>query len=257
MNNSEMKIMVPKGWIINEKLMNDGSRMLTIKPDKACYLQEGFFKKVPASELSLEDNFLKYVPKTEREKEFKKEIKKVIKDGVRDFWRPICDPSFYGDDICYKPGEMPAVGKSYEWWEEKAKCFCPERGSRLGTKQEYIAFLAVLIKEMISSGKAKKWAWNAVCNDSKELGHFGDSIDAKRDFEPTGSRGICGWYDLANTSKILGCEKGEYGMWTASGSYDDRFESRTYLFYLYHFNTGAGKWPRKSGWLVLDSWPED
>lgn len=259
MNNNELKIMIPNGRGVNEEVIADGSSMRVIKPNATtventtCHLREGIFKKVPASELSLEDDFLKYTPKTEYEKQFKKEVKKVIKAGVQDFWCPVCAPSFDEDGrICYEPGKMPAVGKNYNWWENNAKNFWPERGSRLGTRSEYIAFLAILIKELIVSGKSKKWAWNAVCNDSKELGHYRNSEKAKYDFEPTGRREICGWCDLANSYKIMAEDKEVGGFWLAGGlyydfSYDiplavlDHYDCRCNDFYIY-----------SCGWIVLE-----
>lgn len=42
-----------------------------------------------------------------------------------------------------------------------------------------------------------------MCNDSRELGHYRTSKDAKNDFEPTGSRKVGLFCDLANTQKIL------------------------------------------------------
>lgn len=260
MNNNELKIMVPNGWVVNEEVMADGGRMLVIKlntttaDDTTCHLQEDIFKKVPASELSLEDDFLKYTPKTEQEKQFKRAVKKAIKAGVHDFWRPVCDPSFDDDGrICYEPGKMPAVGKKCEWWEKNAKNFCPERGSRLGTKYEYIAFLAVLIKELVASGKTLEWAWNAICNDSKELGHYRDSENAKEDFEPTGSREICGWCDLANSYKIVAKNKEGGGFWFVGGSYRDD----NHYFYRYCLSAlrSCNHYGRDNciscGWLVL------
>jgi len=184
--------------------------------------EEGIFKRVPVSELSLKDKFLKYRPKTDAEKHFMKAVKNVIKAGVKDFWRPICDPSFDGEeDIRYQPGKRPAVGESYNWWEKKAKDFCPERGSRVGTKSEYVAVLAVIIKELVISGWKVADAWSAVCNDSKELGHYWNSKDAKHGFEETGSREICGWCDLANTKKMFKEDEETGGFWEASGDYCD------------------------------------
>ena len=240
MYNNELKIMVPNGWIVNEEVMSDGSRMLTIKPDittpvdTICHFREGIFKLVPASQLRLDDEFLKHQPKTQDEREFKERVEKAIKSGLKDFWRPVCDPSF--DDkgrICYAPCNKPAVGKSYNWWAKNAKEFEPERGSRLGTKSEYIAFLAVLIKELVASGKSSEWAWNAVCNNSKELGHYWNSKNSKHAFEDTGSREICGWYDLANCYKILAEDEEAGSFWLASSDYSRSSDSFP-LADLYH-----------------------
>lgn len=256
MNNNELKIMIPNGWGVIEEVLVDGSRVLTLKSDTAtadntaCNEKAGTFKKVPASELRLDDEFLKYCPKTEKEKKFKKRVKNAIESGLKDFWRPVCDPSF--DDkrgICFESGKKPAVGYSYSWWAKTAKEFKPEQGSRLGTETEYIAFLAVLIKELVNSGKSVEWAWNAVCNDSEELGNYWNSQNAKHEFEDTGRREICGFFDLANTYKILADD--EDGNICLAGLFCDY-----YGFYL----PIAGLWYHKNpytaivygcGWLVL------
>lgn len=234
--------------------MNDNE--LKIKVSN-CHERKDLFKLVPASKLSLDDDFLKYQPKTEREQKFKELVETAIKRGLKDFWRPVCDPSF--DDngcICYEPGNMPAVGdKTYSCWAKNAKEFKPEQGSRLGTKSEYIAFLAVLIKELVASGKSVKWAWNAVCNNSKKLGHYRNSKNAKYAFEDTGSREICGFFDLANTYKILTEDKEVGVFWLAGGSYNN-FGNYYPLAYLYLNDYDFIGNRNSCGWLVFDSCPD-
>jgi len=215
--------------------------------------KESIFKRVPASELRLDDEFLKHQPKTEGELTFKKLVETVIKNGLKDFYRPIIDPSFdEEEDICYQPGKMPAVGMSYNWWKRNAKAFCPERGSRLGTKTEYVAFLATLIKELVATGWKVADAWNSVCNNSKELGHYWESKDAKHDFENTGSRENCGWYDLANAYKILAEDEEASGYWLAGGSYRNFGDRRPLAGLFLDFD-----WRNWNffgcGWLVLET----
>ena len=195
----ELKISFPKEWNVSEERLLDGSRVFT-----CLHLQEDVFKLVPASQLSVDDEFLQHVPITNRERGLMYDVKKAIADGISDFWCPICNPSLDDKDrIWYKPGMSTARGKTCAWWKRKAEEFFPSKGSRLGTKREYDIFLAVLIKEMVAAGWNVADAWSAVCNDSKELGHYRNSKDAKRELEPTGSREVCGWYDLANTYKIV------------------------------------------------------
>ena len=209
------------------------------------------FILVPASTLSITDDFMKHRPKSDQEKAFKELLTKVIKSGISDFYRPRLDPSFDSEGkICYQAGLKPAVGKSYNWWEENAKAFCPDRKSRLGTKSEYVAFLGVLIKKLVESGWSVDDAWNAVCNDSKKLGHYWDSEGALHSFEPTGSREICGYFDLANAIKILAEDKDAGGFWLAGGGcncYGFDFP----LADLYHdFSRNFGL-NDGVGWLVL------
>lgn len=175
---------------------------------------------VEASKLSLNDAFMSHKPKTKAEKKFKATLTEVIENGIEDFYRPTIDPSFADKKktkIHYMAGEKPAVGKSYNWWRETVKdskwCF--------GTKAQYVAFLGILIKMLVAKGWTCCEAWDAVCNDSKNLGHYRNSDDAKHQFEGTGSREICGLFDLANTYKILAEDEEAGGFWLAGGDYGD------------------------------------
>ena len=254
---AEFEIKVSGGRITKAQVMPDGSckvmveLVTTTTEDTTCHQLESMFNRVPASKLRLDDAFMKHQPKTNAERNFKELVETAIKNGLKDFWRPVYDPSF--DDngrIYYEPGKMPAAGKSYNWWKKKAKAFYPEWGSRIGTKSEYIAFLAVLMKNLVASGKSVEWAWNAVCNDSKELGHYWNSKGAKNAFETTGSRYICGWYDLANSFKILEEDEEAGGFWIACGDYSS-LSIHNPLAFLYHHHDRCDDFMYSCGWLVL------
>ena len=177
------------------------------------------FVLVEASKLSLRDEFMKYKPRTEREAKFKKQLTEAIQKGVKDFWRPKYDPSLNEDGIgiCFVRGKRPALSEDYQWWDRAAKNFCPERHSRLGTKSEYVAFLGVLIKKLVESRWEVEEAWKAVCDDSRELGHYWNSKNAKNAPEDTGSKETCGFFDLANTYKNLAVDEEAGGFWLAGG----------------------------------------
>ena len=160
------------------------------------------------------------------------------------------DPSFTDDGIGYVAGKTPAVGKSYNWWFNTAKEYDPSRNSRLGTRLEYGAFLGVLIKKLAEEGNSVEWAWNAVCNNSEELGHYRNSKNSKHWFEPVGSRCICGFYDLADTYKILADDVKEDEFWLAGGYFNDY--SYVYpLADLYHNTLRNSEHYNSVGWLVL------
>jgi len=182
------------------------------------------FVLIEASKLSMDDELMQHEPNSREEIWLKRRLKVAIMSGVADFWRPRMDPTLDEEgNICFKAGKKPVVDKGYNWWSVNAKKYCPERHSKLGTWKQYIAFIGVLIKTLIAEGWTMDEAWNAVCNDSNKLGHYWDDEhpqDTKRGFEPTGSRAVAGFFDLANTHKIL--EKTEdYGgvYWLASGCY--------------------------------------
>ena len=186
---------------------------------------EDDFILVDVEALSLDDDFLKYEPDVrnsiQRIKTTKKNIITAIKAGTKNFYRTKNDPSFIGEteNITFISGKYPAVGKNYNWWEKAARDYAPERGSRLGTKNEYYAFLGVLIKKLIENGMSTKEAWIAVCDDSTDLGHYRNSKNAKHKFEDTGSREVCGFCDLANTCKILAWDSKIQRFWVFGGGY--------------------------------------
>ena len=214
--------------------------------------KDSMFVLVEASRLSLDDKFMQHEPTTNNQRKFKKLLTEAIESGLSDFWRPKLDPSFNEDEtgIVFETGKRPAVEKSYNWWEEKAKQYLPERGSRLGTQTEYVAFLGVLIKSLVAIGWPMSNAWKAVCDDSRELGHYWNSKNAKHDFEVTGSREVCGFCDLANTFKILAWDKEAGGFWLAGGYYN--YGSDYYpLAVLYCYTNPDDDRNGSVGWLVL------
>lgn len=168
------------------------------------YLDE-YFPVVKASTLSLEDEFLKHEPESDGQTKFKEMLTEAIKSGLSDFRAQRMDATLDEyDRIYYQKGKKPEFNKSANWWKKNAKKFMPEKESRLGTIKERIAFLGLLIKYLIEErGYIVSDAWKAVCDQSKDLGHYRDSKDAKNKFEFTGSRQVGDWYDLANTSKII------------------------------------------------------
>ena len=160
---------------------------------------------------------LKHKPENGEEAKFIANLKEAISKSISDFEVFVNDPSMDNGKLQFVPGFKPAVGYSYNEREELAK----ENGLRLGTKDEYILFLGWLITGLINEGWSERDAWFAVCTNSKELGHYRNSADAKNDFEPTGSRRIVGKCDLANTCKILAKDEKAGGFWLAGGGYDN------------------------------------
>lgn len=179
------------------------------------------FMHIKVSELRLDDKFMQHHPRNCQEEELKEWITDVISFRIQDFWCPKYAPSFTSDGIgiCYAPGSMPAVDKKDPCcWEAIARKFAPERGSRLGTRLEYVAFLATLIKRLVAEGWNVEHAWYCVCQNSSELGHYKDSEESQEDFECTGSREVAGFYDLGNTFKLLiEDERDVAGYWLAGG----------------------------------------
>jgi len=254
-----VSIKLPAGQIKSLKMLYDGSYEVLIEMAEetvetlptTAKEDDDLFICIKASELRLTDEFMQHKPNGEREQKLKDALEAVIKKGIPNFWRPRMDPSFdKKGNICFKAGEKPAVGKSYNWWRENAKKFNPKRKSRLGTKSQYIAFLGVLIKALVAEDWTVDEAWAAVCNDSKKLGHYWNSENAKHAFEATGSRAIAGFYDLANAYKILAEDEEVGGFWLAGGCYCNSSYDYPLADLGHHFSCGYALYC-SVGWLVL------
>lgn len=206
---------------------------------------------IEASKLSLDDEFMQHHPKSRRERKFRHLLGDVIVKGIPDFWRPRMDPTLDREgNIYFRGGEKPAVGKFYHWWSANAQMFNSKHKSRLGTKSEYIAFLGVLIKKLVAEGWTKDEAWDAVCNDSKRLGHYLSPETLKLSFGFTGSMVIAGFSDLANTRKILADDEDVDVFWIAGGCYKV-FSDNNPLADFVRGDIAYGYPDNSVGWLVL------
>lgn len=171
--------------------------------------------KVFGSDSPVYAKLLKHKPANYNEKRFINRLKEATSKSIKEFGIFVNDPSINNGKLQFVPGCRPAVGYSYNQWTEIAK----KNGLRLGVKDEYIMFLGWLITSLINDGWSETDSWKAVCNDSKKLGHYRNSKDAKADFEVTGSREITGKFDLANAYKILAKDEEAGGFWLAGGCY--------------------------------------
>ena len=157
---------------------------------------------------------------------FIEDADKVKRASTEAFYRVIYDPSETGDHmtIDFQQGKNPATGHSYNWWVEIASKMPPVEGRQwhIATEYQYNAFLVWLINQLVKMGESVEEALYKVVMDSKELGHYYDSKNSSKGeyFETTGSRCVCGIYDLANTRKILQHQNSDYGNFvTAGGDY--------------------------------------
>jgi len=204
---------------------------------------EELFPLVEASTLSLNDVFLQHEPATYSQAVFKKSVQDAIENGLSDFRVPAIDPSIDGDRIYFKPGSMPGVGKSANWWLENAPKYMS--CCRMGFDSERIAFLAMFIKEGFAT-------WTQICDNSKEIGHCYDSKDPKHALEQTGSRPLGKFYDLVNTFKIT-VKDGTDGLrFSLSGGCWDICGCTYHLGWFYELNYPDIDLRDSVGWLVID-----
>lgn len=178
----------------------------TVEPNVGSQEFEEMFPIVDIEGLSLEESFMQYEPQTSNEKRVKASIIKAKEIGMKNFRIPAMDPALDddGETIIYCAGRKPAVGKSPQWWYKNAPKFMPSKNSRLKDDLQADVVLGVMrIKCLVEEGYQVVEAWKAVCVNSKDLGHYWNSKNAKHEFETTGSRQIGKCFDLGNTCKIV------------------------------------------------------
>lgn len=202
---------------------------------------------VEGSDSQVYFDMLKYAPASETEKEFLEFLKEAVDAGVKTFKVPVCDPSIdENGSLQFVAGCKPAVGYSYNELKEIAI----KNGVQLGSKNQYVLFLATIIHRLVEEGWSKADAFFAVCTDSTQLGHYWNSEKARHDFEVTGSRKIAGKCDLANTYKILRNDERAGGFWVASGIFNVGGDIRP-LADLCLCNYYDGRYDGSVGWFVL------
>lgn len=184
------------------------------------FTQEEFEQIFPIIDISelIGHKLLEHEPQTEEQKRLLGYILKGIEIKLPPFRVPIMDPSLEKGRIVFKPGLKPAVGHSAKWWNESWGIFLPSKNSRSATELHWSAVLGNLMMHLVDDGYSVAEAWEGTCDDSRNLGHYWNSDDAKHYLEPTGSRKVGSFYDLANTCKVLK-EWSGFGYFLAGGYY--------------------------------------
>lgn len=219
-----IELIVPKG-VTKIDLKFDTAPALIV-PEKKIYLMRSEFERwIDPLVFQLDADWLKYEPRTDRQKQTKELFLDArVKGRLHAFTCMAIDPSFdpVTGELVYQPGLPPAVGKSYNDWVTIFKNYAPERNSRVLARTEGACKNLELIRRLVEWRKVTvEAAWDAVCDHSAKLGHFADSDNAQNCFEPTGSREVCGFYDLGNAYKMLAEDPWEEvgGFWTAGGDF--------------------------------------
>lgn len=126
-----------------------------------------------------------------------------VKGKLHAFSCMTIDPSIKDGKLIYQKGLPPAVGLTPKEWKKILREYNPSRNTRQMTPIEYECKNLFLIHKFMKCGYAENEAWTIVCDNSEKIGHYRNSDNAKECFEPTGSREVCGFYDLGNVCKLL------------------------------------------------------
>lgn len=218
-------------------------------------LEDACLLKIDTSKKDFYDVVLNLTVVDDEIAQFIEAIEEVKEAEIGKFWIPVYAPALQGNEIVFMEGKRPAIGHSFGWWEKKVKEMptIEEKHWEVGSEYQYYAFLVYLINSLINNGWKPKKAIEAIVFDSSKLGHFCNSENAKENkFEPTGSRKVCGVFDLANTAKFLSCTNKESGgYWLATGDYTDTGNCFP-LAELRHFDKVCTGDYNSVGWLVLE-----
>jgi hypothetical protein len=154
---------------------------------------------------------------TERQKKFRADVMKALKnmpkEGFR--WIPVYEPSMDKcGNLMYVSGENVLRNlNSYEW-EEIFRKYSPENGSRMSSITTYFLLLLRLLKDGYATIEQ-------LADDSKEIGQYWDSENAKHELKKTGERQLGGLYGFAgNTYKIVKDSESSSSFSLLGGSYD-------------------------------------
>lgn len=164
--------------------------------------------------------WLEHQPTTRRQEETLTLYQEAKAKGrLHTFTCMTVDPSIKDGKLVYQKGLPIRTGFSQRQWAKMLKEYNPSRNSRQMTRTEYACRNLFLIQRLVESGYKIEDAWRAVCDDSREIGHYRNSENPKGDFEPTGSREVCGFCDLANAWKFIAEDPWEEagGFWAAGG----------------------------------------
>lgn len=188
-----------------------------------CKIKEGrdefmhlYFEDLTEHDLLYDANGEKRNFVTGKQEKFKADALKALnnkpEEGCR--WIPVFEPSKDSKgNLCYVAGaEVLRRLNSYAW-ENMFKEYSPANGSQEASDTTYFLLLLRWLKDGVAT-------LEQLADDSKEIGHYWDSRDAKHDFEKTGEREFGGLYGfVGNTYKIVKDSESSSGFSLVGGDY--------------------------------------
>ena len=176
-----------------------------------------FFTKITAEDRKKLKNWLaKQKGKSDREKSFLTRVGEAVKVVDHDYWIANLEPSVTDGKIYYAEGNAVGVGFPCNQWNEMAKEYAPERGSRLSNEHELYIWYALRIVNGL-------WTLDYVANDSSSAGNYRNAPVATHSMEKTGARECGGYRDGQGNSYKIVTREGGYvlvgGVYYLDGSF--------------------------------------
>ena len=184
---------------------------------------------------------------TKMQKKFKDNVLVALenkpKEGFR--WIPVFEPSSDGKGrLQFVKGKKPLVGLNCFEWKKLIEEYSPENESAKASIYTYFLQALRWLKDGIAT-------LEQLADNSKGIGHYWDSENAKHDFELTGERefgGLCGF--VGNTCKIVEDPNSESSFSLVGGIYYN-YGGECPLGDVYHVYDPLYKRDYIVGWLEL------
>ena len=159
-----------------------------------------YFDDLTENDLLYDANGNKRKFATNKQEKFKDDVLKALKNKPRKGyrWIPVFEPSKdLKGNLQYVAGKNVLRGlNSYEW-EKSFKKYSPENGSQQASITTYFLLALRWLKDGVATIEQ-------LADDSKEIGHYWNSENAKHCFEKTGEREFGGLFGfVGNTYKIV------------------------------------------------------
>jgi len=167
---------------------------------------------------------------TNNQKKFKKYVLEAInnkpKEGYR--WIPVFEPSLTSNgEVQFVKGKNPLVECSCHNWENMFERYSTENESSKGSKTTYFLLLLRWLKDGFAT-------LEELADNSRKIGHYWNSNNAKQNLELTGEREFGGLYGfVGNTYKIVGDSNSRSGFSLLGGGYHQDGNIHPLAFFLY------------------------
>lgn len=191
-----------------------------------CKIKEGrdefmhlYFEDLTERDVLYDANGKKRKFVTERQKKFKTNALKALKnkptEGYR--WIPVFEPSKDSKgNLQYVTGAEVLRGLNSYDWENWFNKYSPDNGSHEASITTYFLLALRWLKDGIAT-------LEQLAGDSKEIGHYCNSENARHNFEKTGEREFGGLYGfVGNTYKIVKDSESSSGFSLVGGAYNIR-----------------------------------
>ena len=249
--NVEFRMIDGKPYVVFDVYFNQSHKEILEEIKGTNEWLDKYFPVVHAGTITLDDEIFKHKPETVKQAFFKKRLEHALNMNIYNFRAQAMDPSLdENGNIIFKAGEMPAIGQPTLWWDLQMQYYFPQKRSRMGSPDQRVIFLGVLMRELVCTyNYTINDSWIAICDQSREICNCEDTIHGKKHMEPTGSRKIGKWADLGNVYKITKHTEKSFALEGSKYDFAGSFCSLSFII----GDHKLGNFHKSSlGWMVMD-----